>query len=131
MRSNVKEIGGIPPQKCKENTKITITMVIDEKITNQSLRKQFFDIPTIRNQLEKQQLTFIGKVVRNSEDRIPTKILTAWCDNKHKRGAPLQNNKKNLAQNICLIVPGAAEDGLITTLVYLSLDNGYWKHLIK
>ena len=45
---------------------ITITMVIDKKIINQSLRELFFNIPTIRNQLAKQQLTFIGKVVSNS-----------------------------------------------------------------
>ena len=106
-------------------------MVIDEKITNQSLRKWFFNIPIIRNQLAKRKLTFIGKVVRNSEDQIPTKLLTAWCDNKFKRVAPLQNNKKNLVQNIRLIVPGAAKDGLLTTWVYLALDDGYWKHLIK
>ena len=71
------------------------------------------------------------KVVRNSEDQIPTKLLTAWCENKRKRGAPLQNNKKNLTQNIRLIVPGAAKDGLLVTWVYLALDDGYWKHLIK
>ena len=106
-------------------------MVIDEKITNQSVRKRFFNIPTIRYQLAKQQLTFIGKVVNKSEDQIPTKLLTEWCDNKRKPGAPLQNNKKNLAQNICLIVPGAAKDGLLTTWLYLALGNGYWKHLIK
>ena len=33
--------------------KITITMVMDEKITNQYLRKIFFNIPTIRNQIAK------------------------------------------------------------------------------
>ena len=54
-------------------------MVIDKKITNKYLQKQFFNIPTIRNQLEKRQLTFIGKVVRNPEDQIPTNLLTAWC----------------------------------------------------
>ena len=110
---------------------ITIKMVIDERITDQSLRNQFFNIPTIRNQLAKRKLTFIGKLIRNSEYQIPTKPLTAWCDNKHKPCAPLQNNKNNLSQNIHLILPGAAKDGLLTTWVYLVLDDGYWKHLIK
>ena len=101
-------------------------MVIDEKITNESVRKRFFNIPTIRYQLAKQQLTFIGKVVRKSEYQTPTQILTAWCDNKRKPGAPLQNNKKNLTQNIRLVVPGAAKYGLLTTWVYLALADGYW-----
>ena len=51
--------------------RITTTMVIDDKITNESVRKRFFDTPTIRHQLARRQLTFIGKVVRNSEDQIP------------------------------------------------------------
>ena len=106
-------------------------MVIDEKITNESVRKRFFNILTIRYQLVKQQLTFIGKVVRNSEDQIPTQMLTAWCDNKRKPGAPLQNNKNTLAQNIRLIVPSAAKYGLLTIWVYLALYGGYWAHLVN
>ena len=106
-------------------------MVIDDKITNEYVRKQFFDTPTIWHQLARRQLTFIGKLVRNSEDQIPTQLLTAWCNNKRKPGAPLQNNKNNLAQYNCLIVPGAAKDGLLTTWVYLALDDGYWAHLVR
>ena len=89
------------------------------------------NIPTIRYQLAKRQLTFIGKVVKNLEDQIPTQLLTVWCDNKRKPGAPLQNNKKNLAQNIRLIVPGAGKCGLLTPWVYLALDDVYWERLIK
>jgi hypothetical protein len=110
---------------------ITIQMVIDEKITNKMVRGRFFEIPTIRFNLARRQLTFIGKVVRNSDDQIPTQLLTAWCNNKRKPGAPLQNNKKNLAQNIRLIVPGAAKDGLLSSWVYLALDDGYWAHLVS
>ena len=104
--------------------KITITMVIDEKIRNESVRKRFFNIPTIRYQLAKQQLTFFGKVVRKSEDQIPTQLLTSWFDNKRKLCTPLQNNKKKLTQNINLIVPGTAKYGLLTTSVFLALDDG-------
>ena len=95
--------------------KITTKRVIEEKITNESVRKQFFNTPTIRYQLARRKLTFTGKVVRNSEDQIPTQLLTAWCDNKRKLGAPLQKNNNNLAQNIRLIVPGAEKDGILTT----------------
>ena len=50
---------------------------------------------------------------------------------KGLRGAPLQNNKKNLAQNIRLLIPGAAKDGLLTSWVYFALDEGHWRHLIS
>ena len=106
-------------------------MVIDDKITNESVRKRFFNTPAIRYQLARRQLAFTGKVVRNSEEKIPTQLLTAWCDNKRKLGAPLQRNNKKLAQNIRIIVPGAAKYGLLTTWVYLALDDGYWAHLVR
>ena len=105
--------------------------MIDERITNGSVRTRFFNIPTIRNQIAQRQLTFIGKVFRNKYDQIPTQLLTAWCDNKRRRGGFLQNNKKNLAKNIRLIIPGAAKDGLLTTWVYFALDAAYWKYLIS
>ena len=77
-------------------------MVIDGKITNKSVQKQFFNIPTIRYQLAKRQLTFIGKVIRNLEDQISTQLLTAWCNNKRKPGALLKKKNKNLAQKYAL-----------------------------
>ena len=92
-------------------------MVIEEKLTNQSLRKQLFNVPSIWIQLKKRQFTFVGKLGRKSEDQIPTKLLIAWCDNKRKQGAPRQNNKKNLSHNIRHIVPEAAKDGIFTTWV--------------
>ena len=105
--------------------KIDIAQVIEEQITNISIRERFFDIPTILNQIAHRQLTFIGKVVRNPNDQIPTKLLTAWCKHKRKPSGVLQNNKKKLAQNIRLVVPAAAKDGLLRTWVYFALDNSY------
>ena len=70
-------------------------------------------------------------MVRYSEDQIPTQLISVWCDNKHKLGAQLQNNKNNLTQDIRLIVPGVAKDGLLTVKVYLALGDIYWTHLIK
>ena len=111
--------------------RIDITQVIDERFTNGSIRNRFFSILTIRNQITQRQLTFIGKVVRNKDNQLPTQLMTAWCNNKRKRGAPLQKNKKNLAQNIRLLIPGAEKDGLLTSWVYFVLDDGHWKYLIS
>ena len=57
--------------------KITTTQIIEDRITNDSLRMRFFNIPSIRNQIAKRQLAFIGKVVRNTDNQIPTQLLTA------------------------------------------------------
>ena len=109
---------------------ITITQVIDKGITNKSVRTILFSIPTIRNQIAQRKLTFIGKVLHNKDYQIPTQLLTAWCDNKRQCGGVLQNNKKNLAKNIRLIILGAAKHGLLTLWVYFALDAAYWKYLI-
>ena len=111
--------------------KIDIAQVIEERITNISIRERFFDIPTIRNKIAHRQLTFIGKVVRNPDDQITTKFLIAWCNNKRNPGGVLKKNKKNLAQNIRLVVHSAAKDGLLTTWMYFALDNSYWTYLIS
>ena len=105
--------------------------MINKRITNESVQTQFFDIPTIRNQIAQRQLTFIGKVVCNKDDQIPSQLLTAWFNNKWRRGGVLQNNKKNRAQNRCLVSPGVGKDGLIMTWVYSDLDAAYWKYLIS
>ena len=68
---------------------ITMTEVKEERIRNAELRERFFKIPTIQNQIAKRQLTFIGKVVRNSDQQLPTKLLTAWCNHKRRRGRVL------------------------------------------
>ena len=107
--------------------KIDIAQVIDERTTNISICERFFDIATICNDIAHQQLTFIGNVVRNPDDQIFTQLITAWCNHKKSPGGVFQNNKKNLAQNICLFVPGATKDGLLTTWMYFALDNSYWK----
>ena len=57
---------------------IKMSEVKEERITNAEVRRRFFNIPTIQNQIAKRQLTFIGKVVRNSDLQLPTKLLTAW-----------------------------------------------------
>ena len=110
---------------------ITITQVIDEHITNDSIRKRFCHIPSMRNQIAKKQLTFIGKVIRNSDEQIPSQLLTAWCNHPGRRGAPLQNNKKNLVQNIQLLLPSVPKDGRLSSWGFYALDSSYWNHLVS
>ena len=50
---------------------ITITQVIDERITNRSVQTRFFDIPTIRNQIDQRQITFIGKWSATKTTKLP------------------------------------------------------------
>ena len=68
---------------------ITMTNVREEKITNSASRRRFYNIPTAEQQIAKRQLTFIGKIARNSDCQLPTKLLTAWCNHPQPKGGVL------------------------------------------
>ena len=108
---------------------ISIMQVIDEHITNDSIHMRFCHIPSIRHQIAKQQLPFIGKVVQNSDNQISTRLLTAWRDHPRRRGAPLQKNKKNLVKKIQLSIPSVASDGGLSSWAFHALDSAHWNHL--
>ena len=88
-----------------------MTEVEEERIRNAEVRERFFNIPTIQNKIAKRQLTFIGKVVCNSDQQLPTKLLTTWCNHKRRPGGVLRSNKKSSVQNIALILPCIGKTG--------------------
>ena len=73
---------------------ISMDEVKDQHITNETLRKKFFDIPNIEKQIATRQVMFIGKLTYKSDDHLPTKLLTAWCKQNRRRGGVLHTNKK-------------------------------------
>ena len=92
---------------------------------------KYFDILTIQNQVAKRQLTFIGIVTWNSDEKLLTKLLMAWWNNKLIFGGVLHSNKKTLVQNIASIVPTVYRYGSLKLWAHLSLDDKYWKYLIN
>ena len=48
-----------------------------QHITNETVTRKLFDIPSIEKQIATRQLKFIGKVARNSDNHHTTKLLTA------------------------------------------------------
>ena len=67
----------------------------------------------------------------NSEEQLPTKLLTAWCNNKFRVGGVLHSNKKTIGQNIALDVPIVDIFGSLKSWSHLALDDKYWKYLIN
>ena len=95
------QAGSIPAQKCKKHFGDNNNR--SEGGDNKKCRGK--GVPTIPNQIAKRQLAFIGKVVCNSYQQLPTKPLTAWCNHKQKRGGVLHSNKNSIVHNIALILP--------------------------
>ena len=105
--------------------------VKDQHITNETLRKNFSDIPNIEKQIATRQLTFIGKVAQNSDDHLTTKLLTAWCNHKRRRGGVIHTNKKSIVHSLRLIIPGVDKTGALKKWAYFSINDRYWRHLIS
>ena len=57
---------------------IQVRHVIEHRIKNEHVCGMFFNIPTIQNQIDFRQLTYIGKIVRRESTHIPTRLLTVY-----------------------------------------------------
>ena len=75
---------------------ISMTEVKDQHITIETVRRIVFDIINTEEQIATRQLKFIGKVTRNSDEHLPTKLLTAWCNHKRQRGGVLHTKRNPL-----------------------------------
>jgi hypothetical protein len=74
-----------------------------ERITNDQVRKRFYDIPCVKNMIAARLLSFIGKAVRDPHPLRPTKLmLTTCCNNSRKRGRPYTTNKDTIVN--CLVL---------------------------
>ena len=104
---------------------ISMTEVKDQLIKNETVRRKFFDILNFEEQIATQQLTFIGKLARNSDNHIHTKLLTAWCNHKRRRGGVLHTNKKSIVHNLRLIIPGVDKTRALKTWAHFAINDGY------
>ena len=108
-----------------------MTDVKDQRITNETKRRFFLNTPNIEKQIATQHLTLIRKLARNSDNHLPTKLLTEWCNHKRRRGGVLKTNKKSIFHNLRLIIPGVDKTGALKTWAHFSIDDRYWRHLIS
>ena len=62
--------------------------VRNEKSSNLQVRKRFNNIKNVELQISKRRLTFLGKIIRMSNDKIPARLLSAVCQGKRPLGRP-------------------------------------------
>ena len=97
--------------------------VKEQHITNDKVRKKFFDITNIKKQIATRQLTFIIQVARNSDDHIPTKVFTTWCKQKRRSIGAVHMNKKSIAHDLHIIIPGVYKTGALNTWAHFDLNK--------
>ena len=118
--------------------KISMFQAKRERITNDQVRKRFYDIPCVENMIAARLLSFIGKAVQNPYPLWPTKLmLTTCCNNNRKREPPYTTNKDTIVNCLALLfgrVPEVAIDqnqGFMIDWVKEVNNEKYWKSLIR
>ena len=91
----------------------------------------FYNIPYVRNHVAFSQLTYVGKILRQEGSHVPTRLLTAWCDDSRKQGGQLVTNKDILVKNLRLILPYVDDTGSLSTCKFHALDAKYWFLLLS
>ena len=74
--------------------------VIDEKITNVSVRKSFNNIRNIDSLIAKRRLIFLGKIIRLPKSKIPSRLISASCNNPRPVGRPNYTISHYMLNNI-------------------------------
>ena len=70
--------------------------VKERNINNEKLRDMFYHVPNISELIAIRQCIFIRKVIKGPNAHPPKKVLTTWCNNKGRTGAPIMTNKKSI-----------------------------------
>ena len=109
---------------------INMTNAKEECIKNETARKRWFNITSIKKQISTQQLTFIVKVLSNSDNQLTTNILTVLCNHKIRHGGVLNTNNKSIVQNFRPIILGLSKTGALNIWAHFALDEKYWRPLI-
>ena len=73
----------------------------------------------------------MGKILRRGGYHVPTRLLTAWCDNPRKKGGQLVMNKDSIVKNLWLIIPDVNNAGSLSTWGFHALDAKYWFLLLS
>ena len=94
---------------------INMVQVMERHIKNSHIRVMFYNIPCVRNQVAFRKLTYFWKVLRREASHVPTRFLTAWCNNPRKRGGQLLTNKDSLVCNLRLIILSIDDAGSVST----------------
>ena len=72
-----------------------------------------------------------GKILRQKEYHLLTRLLTAWCDNPKKWGGQLVTNKDSNVKNLWFVLPDISITGSLSTFRLQALDTKYWFLLLS
>lgn len=84
---------------------INIYEVQDYKITNDSLRQNFCNMPDIIDIIKKRQMNWISAIAKMPTQRLPRKLLASWTKEPRKKGRPQSTYRNSYAECISTLLP--------------------------
>ena len=68
-------------------------------------------------------LNFVGRIIRMSEDKVPARLISAWCKKKRSLSRPITTLKHSNLDDGSKIVPTIDCDGSFDTWAHIYLDK--------
>ena len=79
---------------------IKLNDVVDNNISNVSIRKMFHNIETIESQISKRRLSFLGKITRSPYKLILTRLIVVFYTDKRSLGRPKYTVKYSMLNDL-------------------------------
>jgi hypothetical protein len=117
---------------------ISMQEVQDYKITNESIRKTFNNIPDIINIIKRRQMTWIGSIAKMNVNRLPRKLMASWLNDPRTRGKPQSTYRNSFASAISTLLPSVNHTFPLTDWLDIAaskqwptLIDKWWKSLTQ
>ena len=101
------------------------------KITNVQIRKKFYNIDSVENQVSKRRLHFLGKVIRMPCKKIPARLISAFMKNIRPQGRPNNTIRHSFLNDVSKIIPNVDQFGSFNTWAHVAHNLIHWSFLVN
>jgi hypothetical protein len=131
---NIRKLRAFQTKTIRSILNINMHEVQEHRITNESLRQQFCNIPDILQIILKRQLNWIGSIAKMDFTRLPRKLIASWLDETRKVGRPQSTFRNSFARAIRMLIPTSRPTlplidwiDIAATKQWDALINKWWK----
>ena len=111
--------------------KIKWSDVMEEKITNVSVRKNFNNIRNIDSLIAKRRFLFLGKIMRLPTTKIPSRLISTFFPNKRPLGRPNYTIRHSMLNDIKKIIHTVDKYGSFHTQAHIAHNELVWSILVN
>ena len=114
-----------------KNLGIKWSEVVDNKISNKTVRTSFNNIRKVESLIAKRRLLFVGKIISMARNKIPARLISAFIYKKRPRERPNTTVRHSILNNIRKIIPSVDKNGAFKTWAHIARDELLWSILVN